>query len=219
MTGKQLYIFDFDGTLADSVPAALSIIDHLREEYTLPELSPSLAAELKHKSIRELLHLSGLNWLQLPGFLKKARIAFRHLIDEVQPIEGILPLVQAMKDRNLRLGILTSNHETNVRHFLDKHQMDGFEFVESSTSLFGKAKKLRKILKHTRLSPEALVMIGDEVRDMTAARKAGVSSVAVTWGFNSEQLLLSSQPDHLVHNVAELSQLLLPGPMAGTTKL
>ena len=48
------------------------------------------------------------------------------------------------------------------------------------------------------------MMIGDEVRDVDAAHKAGIDSMAVSWGFNSIELLESSAPTHLVHSPEEL---------------
>lgn len=205
---KQLFIFDFDGTIADSVPAALRIIRELGEEYKLPEVQPELIPELKHKSIRELLHISGLSWLQVPGFLKKARLRFRYMIHDVLPIPGMPELIRELTNQNVRMGILTSNREDNVRDFLGKHHLEVFEFIESSTSLFGKSRKLRKIMKATGLQPQDLVMIGDEVRDVDACKKTGVTSVAVTWGFNSGRLLRTSSPDHMVDSSEQLQALL-----------
>lgn len=213
---QKLYIFDFDGTIADSVPAALRIIEDLSEEYRLPEVDPALAAELKHKSIKELLHMSGLTWIQIPGFLKKARLRFRHMINDVVPIGGMPEILRSMKDQNLRLGILTSNREDNVRDFLKKHQLEVFEFIESSTSLFGKSRKINKIMKRTGLHSSDLLMIGDEVRDIEACKKTGITSVAVTWGFNSAELLRTSRPDYLIQTSAQLSQLLLSPSISGS---
>lgn len=213
---KKLYIFDFDGTIADSVPAALRIIEDLSEEYRLPEVDPALVAELKHKSIKELLHMSGLTWIQIPGFLKKARLRFRHMVNEVVPIGGMPEMLLRMKEQNLRLGILTSNREDNVRDFLKKHQLEVFEFVDSSKSLFGKSRKLNKIMRRTGLEARDLLMVGDEVRDIEACKKTGITSVAVTWGFNSAELLRTSRPDHLIQTSSQLSQLLLSSSISGS---
>lgn len=213
---QKLYIFDFDGTIADSVPAALRIIEDLSEEYKLPEVDPALAAELKHKSIKELLHMSGLTWIQIPGFLKKARLRFRYMINDVVPIVGMPEMLLRMREQNLRLGILTSNREDNVRDFLQKHHLEVFEFIESSTSIFGKSRKINKIMKRTGLKAQDLLMVGDEVRDIDACRKTGITSVAVTWGFNSAELLKTSRPDHLIETSSQLSQLLLSPSISGS---
>ncbi|MDP5171888.1 MAG: HAD-IA family hydrolase [Bacteroidia bacterium] len=215
MENKQLYVFDFDGTIADSVPAALRIINDLGAEYRLPKVDPQIIAELKHKSIKELLHMSGLTWVQIPGFLRKARLGFRKMIDDVKPIEGMPALIHHLVESNARLGILTSNREDNVRDFLQKHDLEQFDFVECSTSLFGKANKLRRIKRMTGIPFQSMAMIGDEVRDVEAAKKVGVTSVAVTWGFNSPELLQTSHPDHLVSSTEGLDHLLRFSSSAG----
>lgn len=205
---KQLFIFDFDGTIADSVPAALRIIEELGKEYALPEVDPAIIPELKHKSVRELMQMSGLSWMEIPGFMKKARLRFRDMIEDVLPIPGMPELIRHLTKQNTRMGILTSNREDNVRDFLRKYELEVFEFVESSAALFGKSRKLRKIMKTTGLQPEDLVMIGDEVRDINASKKTRITSVAVTWGFNSVELLTKSSPDHLVESSTQLAELL-----------
>ncbi len=214
---KELYIFDFDGTIANSVPAALQILQDLGDEYRLPTVYPELVSELKHKSVKELMHMAGLTWIQVPGFLKKARIRFRHMIHEVEPFEGLPEIICRMKEQHHRLGILTSNREDNVRDFLQRHDLELFDFIESSTSLFGKSRKLNRIVKHTGVFPHDMVMIGDEVRDINAAKKVGVSSVAVTWGFNSPRLLKTSNPDFIVGSPGELDQLLCSPSSSGNT--
>lgn len=214
MRDKELLIFDFDGTLANTLAIALDILNDLGSDYHLPEVDHSMATELKHKSVRELLGMAKISWLQLPGFLRKARTRFRHRIASVHPITGIPEMVEELARENRRMGILTSNREDNVREFLRTHRMEHFEFVESSNNIFGKSRKLRRIMRRTGLGSKQLVMIGDELRDVEAARKVGVTSIGVTWGFNSARLLSEGNPDHVVSRLEELRQLLDLPPAA-----
>jgi phosphoglycolate phosphatase-like HAD superfamily hydrolase len=79
-----------------------------------------------------------------------------------------------------------------------------FAFVIGYPRLFGKGKALRRILKADRLEPADVLYIGDEVRDVEAARKAGVAMAAVTWGFHAEPLLRANRPDYVVSDPREL---------------
>jgi phosphoglycolate phosphatase len=205
---KSLLIFDFDGTIADTLLVALKILNELGEEYGFPPVDRQQFVELKQKTVPELMQLSGLSWFQLPGFVRKARASFRSNLELVRPVNGIPEMLQALRERQYRMGILTSNTKEGVKAFLDQHQLHFFEFIYAPDSLFGKAKVIRKILSHEVLKPDEVVMIGDELRDIEAAHKAGIDSVAVTWGFNTEELLHSGTPRHIAQQPTDLLHLL-----------
>jgi phosphoglycolate phosphatase-like HAD superfamily hydrolase len=95
-----------------------------------------------------------------------------------------------------------------VEKFLQINQLNVFEFVCSEKNIFNKASKLNHLLKKNKLDPQNVFYIGDETRDMEAAKEVGVKTVAVTWGFNSEKALLERQPDYLIRQPRDLVALL-----------
>jgi len=205
---KSLLIFDFDGTIADTLSIAIHIVNDLAEEFNLPEVSKEQFVELKNKRIKELLKISGISWIQLPRFIKRARARFKKHQHLVQPIQGMPEAIKTLHLAGYKMGILTSNTQEGVEAFLLKNELNYFEFIESSDSLFGKARYLNTILKKARLNAKDAVMIGDEIRDVEAAQKVGIDSVAVCWGFNSEQLLETQKPNHLFDKPEQLLELL-----------
>lgn len=205
---KTLLIFDFDGTIADTLMVAEQVLNETGHEYGLPHVTRQQLMELKHKSIPELLKLSGLSWLQLPSFVNKMRKRFKKHLTKVRPIQGMPEILNTLKQRGYCMEILTSNTQEVVHTFLQDHQLSLFESVHAPPSLFGKAKVLNQILKRRGLLVSQVVMIGDELRDVEAAQKAGIESIAVTWGFNSEQLLRKGDPNHIVTEPAHLLELL-----------
>lgn len=201
---KRLLIFDFDGTIADTLPVAVHIVNALGDEFGFRQVLAEEFVELKHKSIKELMEMSGLSWYQLPLFVKRARDLFKERLVEVNPILGMPEILVALHKRGYRMGILTSNTEEGVSHFLKMNEVHLFEFIYAPDSIFGKAKVIKKIMKNYELPASALAMIGDEVRDIEAAQKVGIQSVGVTWGFNSAQLLSKNSPDHIIAEPKEL---------------
>lgn len=204
---KTLLIFDFDGTIANTMEVAVEIINGLGEEFGYPSVDAQELVELRHKSIPELMKLSGLSWLQLPLFIKRARDRFRDQIDEVSPIEGMPDVLQVLQERGYRMGILTSNTRDSVETFLQAYGLSLFEFIQAPDSIFGKSKSLKDLKKALRLKKKDMVMIGDEARDLEAAYKARIDAVGVCWGFNSRQLLQAHKPQALIDHPRELLDL------------
>lgn len=205
---KSLLIFDFDGTIADTLSIAVHIVNDLAEEFNLPEVSKDQFIELKSKRIKELLKISGISWLQLPKFIKRARTRFKKHLDLVKPIQGMPEAIKTLHKEGYKMGILTSNTQEGVEEFLSKNELNYFDFIQSSDSLFGKARYLNTILKKSKLQAKDVVMIGDEIRDVEAAQQVGIDSVAVSWGFNSEELLETQKPNHLLGTPKQLLELL-----------
>ena len=111
---KELIIFDFDGTIADTLVIAEQIMQDLGPEFGLPKVSSQEIIALKHKSVPELLKLSGMSWTQVPLFLRRARGRFKNYIRQVNPILGMPEALLVLRNRGYRMGILTSNSKTSV---------------------------------------------------------------------------------------------------------
>ena len=69
--------------------------------------------------------------------------------------------------------------------------------------MFGKDKKLRSAMRKYNLNPKETFYIGDETRDIEAAKKVRIKSVAVTWGFESEKVLKKADPDFIIKSPEE----------------
>ncbi|HRK03366.1 MAG TPA: HAD hydrolase-like protein, partial [Oligoflexia bacterium] len=95
----------------------------------------------------------------------------------------------------------------NVESFLKLHGLDFFDFIQGGSSVLGKARILERILAEKNMDPATTVYVGDEARDIVAARTVGVRSVAVTWGFNSRRLIEAATPDRIISKPIELLNL------------
>jgi phosphoglycolate phosphatase-like HAD superfamily hydrolase len=95
---------------------------------------------------------------------------------------------------------LSSNNNDNLSFFLQRYNIDAFNWVEGTSGILKKANRICQQLKRHGLKPSEVVYIGDEVRDIEAARKCGIKMIAVSWGFHTTDLLCSHNPDYLVDN-------------------
>jgi phosphoglycolate phosphatase len=201
-------IFDFDGTIADTALAAIDVLNQLADEFGYRRAAPDELAELASLGMRELADRVGLAWHRLPALAVRVRQEMARQMPSIQPCRGIVETVQELRARGVHIGILTSNNRENVDSFLAQQPELVFSFISTGSGLFSKERRLKRLLRTQRLALAETCYVGDEVRDIEAARAIGMRAVAVSWGFSSPQLLAASQPDHLFAEPSELLALL-----------
>ena len=211
----QTVIFDFDGTICDSYLESVRMMNELAPEFGFNVVAEADLELLRDKSFTEFRDLLGLAVHRIPTILHQGRKRMRARAADLPPVPGLPEALRQLQRLELRLGILTSNSQDNVEVFLRKNGLDMFEFVHGESSMFGKARLLKKIMKRLGLNPAQVAYVGDEARDVKAANAAGVTAIAVSWGFNSTRLLATalptvilSQPQELVTYVEKLKAAL-----------
>jgi phosphoglycolate phosphatase len=200
----KMLLFDFDGTLADTFQHTMRITNILSDEFKFKKVHDHEVEFLKGKTVHEIIKHLNVPILKIPSIVTKARSELHKQIDSIQPIEGLKEILPLFKRAGLRMGILTTNSQDNVKKFLDMHDLKMFDFIVSTSRVWGKNHGINKLLKQENLSHSDLLYVGDETRDIEAAQKAGVRVVAVTWGYNSYRALEKFQPDYIAHTPAEL---------------
>jgi phosphoglycolate phosphatase len=199
-------IFDFDGTLADSLVLGLQGVNQLADRFAYQAFQDTdyLRAKGVHQIIKEDL---GLKWYQFPLYLRALK---RILIPEISKLELHEEIPESLEQlvNQARLFILTSNIEPAVRHVLQRYQLDCFEGVYTDASLFKKHSKLKRLLRKHKLLAHEAVYVGDEVRDVVACRKIGMPIISVSWGFNNAEKLSEAGPNFIAHSPQQLVDIL-----------
>ncbi|MGK7928110.1 MAG: HAD hydrolase-like protein [Spirulina sp.] len=195
----ELAIFDFDGTIADTHRTFVEILNQLSEEFGYQPVTDEEVTQMRGLSSREIVRRSQISLFKIPFLLRRAKEELSQEITQISPISGIEISLNSLKEKEIKLGILTSNIEENVSEFLKINNLQNiFEFIYSGNTIFGKDRILRKVLKKYQIDPNLVVYVGDETRDIDAAKKSGIKAIAVTWGFNSPEILTQHHPDLLV---------------------
>ncbi|HZH75214.1 MAG TPA: HAD-IA family hydrolase, partial [Archangium sp.] len=179
-------VFDFDGTLVDSRELAVQLINELAEKGGFSRLTAENLEELRNLSIIERCSRLGIPTYKLPWMAIQLARSYRKGVPSLLFNEGIPELLKELRARGLKLLILSSNSEENIRAFLKRHSAeDWVEDIYSGGGAFGKASKLRTLLKRTGLRREQIVYVGDEQRDVEACKQVGVKVIAVLWGVDA----------------------------------
>ncbi len=191
-------IFDFDGTIADSIDANFKVINNLALKYKFAEIS---IEDIRNKEMKENFKEAKVPLIKLPLIIEEAMKEVRE--EKILPFKDVPSVLRKLKEK-YNLGIVTANLKENAETFLRENELEVFDFVHSST-LFSKHAAIKKVIKDFNIFDA--YYIGDETRDIEAARKAGIKSIAVAWGYNSKELLKKHSPDFLVEKPKELLKL------------
>ncbi|MDJ0675870.1 MAG: HAD-IA family hydrolase [Calothrix sp. MO_167.B42] len=206
---QKVIIFDFDGTIADTLDALVSIANHLANEFGYTPITTEDLAYLRNLNSRQIIKYSGISLLKIPFLVKKVKSELKGKIHELKPIVGIKESLAALRDEEHRLGIITSNSADNVTDFLKNNDLEVFfDFIYSGVTIFGKTTIINNALKQNNLSSQQVIYVGDETRDVEASKKANIKVIAVAWGFNSHEVLAKQNPDFLIHQPKELLQVI-----------
>jgi phosphoglycolate phosphatase len=196
-------VFDFDGTLVDSLANSIAAFQRIAPRFHLT-LDFDLATA-RTIPTRELFKRMGVSFWKLPRIVRAFQEEAAKDAPRLRLFPGVANALDALAARDCRLGILSSNREDAIRDCLRANGVEArFDFIVGYPKLFGKAKALRRILKAGRIDRDAFLYVGDEARDVQAAKKAKVSSAAVTWGFHAEPLLVAAAPDFLFRSPTDL---------------
>lgn len=203
----KMIIFDFDGTIADTLERGRIILNQLAEEYKFQPLKKEDLPRAKGMTLSEFIAFLKVPKRKVPVILSRGKRMLRENMAEIQVHQGMDQTLYRLQDDGWKMGILTSNSAENVQIFLDKHALNMFEFVSSVRKLTGKHKHLKAILRTFSLKTEEALYIGDETRDVKSALKAGVPVAACTWGFNNEPSLAAQNPTFMVREPHEIMDL------------
>lgn len=174
-------IFDFDGTIADSVGVFIDIARRISGSNVDIE-----ASEIR--SLRSLIKFGqrvNTPFWRFPVALAKVRSMVDKQIGEITPFDGIPEAIRQLHASGYQLFIVSTNERATIEKFLRLNELDSyFSGVYGSKKLVkSKTRSLASLLRRRGLDPRNCVFVGDENRDLEASRASGVPLIAVSWGF------------------------------------
>lgn len=200
----KVIIFDFDGVIADSFGLFLRVANEFAPKFGYEPMDYAEAQKLRDLSAREVLKKLNLSLLRFIKIRRKMRGKLAEEITQAKPVKGIANVLEDLKSKNYKLGIMTTNNIGTVRKFLEHYNLEVFDFVYQEKSVFGKGRLIKKYLTKEKLGKEEVIVVDDEIRGIDAARFAGIKIISVTWGYNSKKALKKAKPDFLVDSPADI---------------
>jgi phosphoglycolate phosphatase len=209
MNRYDLAIFDFDGTLADSAAWFRSTINHVARRYGFRQITDAEMDRLRGKRSIDIIRDLGVPTWKMPFIARYMRQLVARDAHLIGVFEGVDTLFSWLAECNIAIAIVTSNSEANVRRILGEDNSRRIKDYACGASLLGKASKFHAVVKRQGTRPDRTIAIGDEVRDIDAARRVGLVVGAVSWGYATIDLLRAQEPDYLFSSMDEIRRAMV----------
>ena len=207
MTAYRLAIFDFDGTLADSLPWFRASFQDMITRFDLAPVRDDELEGLRGLSAREIMARLNVSMWQLPAIVSDMRKRKLAAASEISLFKGIPAMLTDLQHIGIKIAIVSSDSEASVRQVLGPAAAQITRF-DCGAAIFGKHWKFRQVARRLGTEPADTICIGDEIRDIEAARAAGMDSGAVAWGYALPSALEAAGPTHLFNSIEEMRQRL-----------
>lgn len=203
----KLAIFDFDGTLADSFQFFLASHNTLARRHGFAELDPARIDEYRGQEPRELMRRQGIPMWKLPFIAKDFMDMMARDAQGIRLFDGIAEALRCLSASGVNLAIVTSNSLENVSRVVGSEAMQLIRHIESGASMFGKRRRLERVLKTLKIAQQEAIYIGDQAVDAQAARAAGIAFGAVRWGYATAAMLDGQSPAMTFGAVSDLQRI------------
>lgn len=208
MTKVKLILFDLDGTLVDSAADVTHALNHALRPYGYGDLSVEEAVKLVGEGLTSLVA----KVLGVDGAVLKEEVLERflgyyteHLTDFTRPYPEVIELLEGLK--SYRKAVVSNKREslstlllTNLKMY---HYFDHIIGADSTPEKKPSPLPLLTVLDREGVKAEEAVMVGDSNLDIEAGRSAGVTTVAVCYGYRPVEAL--SGADYYIRD--QLSEL------------
>jgi phosphoglycolate phosphatase len=213
-----LAIFDLDGTLVDSFPWFARTINDVADHFRFRRVAEDELETIRAKSTREILaHLQLPLW-KVPAVARHMRRLKAEAAANTPLFAGVPEMLQQLTDAGIKLALVTSDSRTNAQRKLGA-AAGLISYYDCAASLFGKPARFHRVIRRAKIGTAGIIAIGDEVRDVEAARAVGIACGSVAWGYAAPQTLRTMQPDFMFERMEDIARELLAArsPVAAST--
>jgi phosphoglycolate phosphatase len=207
-------LFDLDGTLIDSSADLASAVNRTLSQFGLPALDPARIIGFVGDGARRLMErvLAQFPSADIDECIAAFQAHYRRgCLDETRPYPGIEELLSAL--RPARMAVATNKPASFARRILS-----GLGLADCFATVIGGDEaplkplpdQLYLALERMNAQTQGALMVGDHPNDIIAAKRAGIASCGVTWGFDGGEGVQKANPDFICRSPEELLSLIRP---------
>ncbi|WXL26441.1 phosphoglycolate phosphatase [Ectopseudomonas mendocina] len=214
----KLVMFDLDGTLLDSVPDLAAAVDRTLLDLGRPAAGADKVRNWVGNGARVLVRRALADGIEHDGVddqlaaqaleLFMQHYAESHDLSQVYP--GVQQTLDWLREQDVELALVTNKPERFVAPLLDQKQLGGyFRWIIGGDTLPQQKPDpagLLHVMKMARVEPACALFVGDSRTDVQAAKAAGVSCVALSYGYNHGRPIAEEKPDVVLDSLSGLMQ-------------
>lgn len=207
--------FDLDGTVVDSLQDIVDAVNHTMDRFGLPRHTPDALKPHLGWGVGHLMRaiLPDLSQARVDEVLDHYRPYYaRHAGDKSRPFDGILPMMERLKDDGLLLAILSNKPDAAVQPLARQYfsdlvslavgELEGVRRKPHPDMVEAAARQLNVPLKRC-------LYVGDTEVDIDTAKNAGIDCACVTWGFRTREQLKKAGASIVVDTPESLASYIL----------
>lgn len=216
MNSVKTVLWDLDGTLLDTLEDLADGVNHALKAFSHPERSLEEIRSFVGNGSRALIACCLPKGLEHPQF-EEIHTEFQsyyrnHCQIKTKAFEGVLPLLKRLKDKGLKMSIVSNKpHPAVVKLAADYFDALVENAVGEKPGVPRKPARdmIVNAMAELSASPESTVYVGDSEVDVKTAANAGIPCISVCWGFRDESELKQAGATCICHTMAELEAVLL----------
>ncbi len=139
--------------------------------------------------------------------LKKLYIKEIHSVGEPKPFPNAKQILEFLRGKGIKLAILSTVPQTKLEKELDGYGFRKF-FVEVSGGHHDKTGAIMEVMKRNKFAPEETAYVGDMTHDIEVGKKAGATTIAVSWGYQAKEQLRRERPDFIIEKLEEIKKII-----------
>lgn len=208
----KAYIFDFDGTLVNSLPSIAYFANRALNKYGLPSISEERykklvgngAVKLTHRMLREVGAGEEMFDKVYREYFDTYDRNFSYL---TVPYDGITEMLKELKRNGCKTAVVSNKPDVTTKKICDelfgdlidicRGQLDGFPIKPDPAGVF-------EIIKQLGVKKEDCVYCGDTITDMETGKNAGLYTIGVLWGFRDVEELKEGKPQMIISRPSEI---------------
>jgi phosphoglycolate phosphatase len=208
MDTVKAFIFDFDGVLFDSLETLFKVYDEFNKRHgNLMDIHAMPKGDFFEVNWKMNLKEKGLDEKYFPVLLKLYHEIHEELRGDLKPFPGVKEMLHDLKEHGCKMGLVSNNHNSIIIERLKAHGLFAyFDVIVDNTHPVTKPDpgQLIHCMQQMNVKPEETAYIGDMRGDIETGRRAGVKTVAVTYGWHTSEKLQKENPYHVIHKPEEL---------------